>query len=103
MLKTLKDNKIYLQIPECNFGSDVIGRLTYRASSEGMKRSREKIKPLEVWREELQNDTRAGPLVELTGKRVDFKWTAEHPKAVKALKGKLGGATSASSCKTIRA
>ena len=111
VLQTLKDNKMYPKISKCNFGSNAIEYLGYRVSSEGIKSSQDKVKAIEVWPEELQNDTQVKqflgttnycrmfmgpafadlvrPLVDLAKKGVEFKWTDAHKHAVKALKDKL--------------
>lgn len=80
----------------------------YRVSSGGVTPTREKVKAIEVWPEELANDTQvkqlfgttkycqmftgpafadmARPLAELTKKDVDFKRTPRHTNAVRTLK-----------------
>ena len=55
-LQTLKGNKMYLKIFKCNSASNGIEYLGYRVCSEGITPS-EKVKAIEMWPEELQNDT----------------------------------------------
>ena len=111
VLQTFEDNKMYPKISKYNFDSNAIEYLGYRVSSEDITPSQDNFKAIKVWPEELQNGTQAKqslgtinycrmfrgpafadlakPLVELTKKGVDFKWTDEHTHAVKTLKGKL--------------
>ena len=111
VLKNRKDNRMYPKVSKCNFGSDAIEYLGYIVSSEGITPSREKVKAIAIWPEELQNDTQvkqflgtfkycrlftglafaglARFVVESIKKGVDFKWKDEHTRAVKTLKGKL--------------
>lgn len=56
VLKTVKGNRRYPKISKCNFGSDAIEYLGYRASSEGITPRLETVKAIEVWPEKLQND-----------------------------------------------
>lgn len=94
-----------------NFGLDAIEYLAYRVSSEGITPSREKAKAIEVWPEELANDTQvkqflgtitycrlflgpafadlARPLAELTKRGVESKRTQVHTKAVRTVSDTL--------------
>ena len=57
VLQTLKDNKMYPKISKCNFGSNAVEDLGYRVSREGITPRQDKVKAIEMWPEELQNDT----------------------------------------------
>ena len=111
VLSTLKKHKMYPKISKCTFGASSIEYLGYKIGAEGITPSPSKIEAIAIWPEELNNDTQvkqflgtvnycrmfmgtrfadiARPLIELTKKGVEFKWTKEHTSAVKALKDKL--------------
>lgn len=111
VLKILRDNKMYPKISKCHFGAAEIEYLGYKVTKDGIIPSPEKVKAIEVWPEELTNESQvkqflgtvnycrmfmgpafadlAKPLVELTKKGVDFKWENKHTQALKALKHQL--------------
>lgn len=111
VLKILRDHKMYPKVSKCNFGASSIEYLGYKVGADGVVPSPSKVQAVSIWPETLHNDSQvkqflgtvnycrmfmgtkfaeiARPLVELTKKGNEFKWTDEHTAAIRALKDKL--------------
>ncbi|CDJ29071.1 OSJNBa0079C19.6 protein, related [Eimeria mitis] len=107
-LKILWEQRMYPKFKKCQFASSAIEYLGYRIGGDGITPSPAKVKAIEIWPEELPDDTqlkqflgtvsycrmfmgpvfadKTKPLVELIKKGVPFLWTEKITEAVKALK-----------------
>jgi len=111
VLKLLKFHQLFPKLLKCLFAVSVLEYLGYTISQDGITPSKDKVKAIELWPEQLENDTQvkqflgtlnycrmfmgmeytelALPLLELTKKGVEFVWTDEHTKSVQELKKRL--------------
>jgi len=111
VMKILRFHQLFPKLLKCLFAVCTLEYLGYTISKDGITPSQEKIKAIEIWPEQLENDTQvkqflgtlnycrmfmgmeytdlARPLLDLTKKGVEFIWTDEHTKSVQELKKRL--------------
>ena len=111
VLKALQESGIFPKASKCNFCKQRIEYLGHSVGADGIRPSDSKIADLAAWPEELKEVAHvrqflgtmgyvrmfmgarfsdlSKPLLDLTKKGVEFKWTQEHTEAVRALKKRL--------------